>query len=201
DNIAQLVRMNCTQKACTGIERALAQSREPHAETLLAAQRLLEKDAGEQFLLHCMRGERIFADQAFQKVENGEWTIDGLSNGGEPVSVQDRVKLWLIAGSVKENRARTLRLLSEDVEISKQPVDQQVNRFAAFRASIAELKDTRFSLAQMFGHFVPKSVDASHKIHAQLRCGIAALAAERFRLANGRWPESLDKLVPKYLSA
>src|SRR5262249_53894113 len=126
-------------------------------------------DAGEQLLLHCMRGERIFADQAFQKVENGEWTIDGLSNGGEPVSVQDRVKYWLIAGSVKENRARTLRLLSEAVEISKLPVDQQVNKFAAFNASVAELKDTRFNLTHMFGYFVPKSVDASHKTHAKLR--------------------------------
>ena len=30
---------------------------------------------------------------------------------------------------------------------------------------------------------------------------LAAIAAERFRLDHTRWPESLDRLVPKYLSA
>src|SRR5205823_3863301 len=31
--------------------------------------------------------------------------------------------------------------------------------------------------------------------HALTRCAIAALAAERYRRANGRWPESLAELV------
>ena len=31
--------------------------------------------------------------------------------------------------------------------------------------------------------------------HAHMRCAVAALAAERFRRANGRWPESLSELV------
>lgn len=34
---------------------------------------------------------------------------------------------------------------------------------------------------------------------ASARVMQAALACERFRLASGRWPESLDELVPKYL--
>ena len=36
---------------------------------------------------------------------------------------------------------------------------------------------------------------------ALLRTTAAALAAERFRIDNGRWPDSLDQLVPKYISA
>ena len=34
-----------------------------------------------------------------------------------------------------------------------------------------------------------------------IRTAIAALAAERFRLDHGSWPESLDQLVPKYMAA
>ena len=36
---------------------------------------------------------------------------------------------------------------------------------------------------------------------AQLRTAVAALAAERFRIDHGRWPESLDQLVPRYIKA
>ncbi len=35
---------------------------------------------------------------------------------------------------------------------------------------------------------------------AQLRTAIAALAAERYRIDQGRWPESLEELVPTYIS-
>ncbi|MDO8632681.1 MAG: hypothetical protein Q7R41_19535, partial [Phycisphaerales bacterium] len=37
------------------------------------------------------------------------------------------------------------------------------------------------------------------KITAQLECTLAGLAAERFRLATGQLPKSLDELVPQYL--
>src|SRR5439155_15699761 len=33
-----------------------------------------------------------------------------------------------------------------------------------------------------------------------LRCAIVAVAAERYRLANGRWPETLAAVIPAYLS-
>ena len=33
-----------------------------------------------------------------------------------------------------------------------------------------------------------------------MRCGVAAVAVERYRLANGHWPDRLDDLVPAYLS-
>src|SRR5205814_10211529 len=36
---------------------------------------------------------------------------------------------------------------------------------------------------------------ATWRGHAQLRCAIAALAAERYRRQAGRWPDSLDALV------
>ena len=35
---------------------------------------------------------------------------------------------------------------------------------------------------------------------AQLRTAIAALAAERYRIDHGRWPESLEQLFPKYVA-
>jgi hypothetical protein len=40
-----------------------------------------------------------------------------------------------------------------------------------------------------------------HRNKAELRSAVAALAAERYRWAEGHWPESLDVLVPRYLVA
>jgi hypothetical protein len=51
--------------------------------------------------------------------------------------------------------------------------------------------------------FTPPAQDMLERCletRADLRCAMAALATERYRRANGRWPESLDALVPKYLS-
>jgi hypothetical protein len=43
---------------------------------------------------------------------------------------------------------------------------------------------------------IPKEAEAS----AQIRLAITGIAVERFRLAQGRLPEKLDKLVPQFLS-
>jgi hypothetical protein len=39
------------------------------------------------------------------------------------------------------------------------------------------------------------------RIHAQLDCARAVLGVERFRLAEGRLPETLEQLVPKFIEA
>jgi hypothetical protein len=40
-----------------------------------------------------------------------------------------------------------------------------------------------------------------HEQVAELRCSIAALAVERYRLGEGRWPTGLAELVPRYLAS
>jgi hypothetical protein len=46
-----------------------------------------------------------------------------------------------------------------------------------------------------------RMTDASLRSAALLRCGIAGLAVERYRLANGRWPDALEQAVPKFLAS
>jgi hypothetical protein len=43
-------------------------------------------------------------------------------------------------------------------------------------------------------------VSEAHRSSAgRLRCAFVAVALERYRRDHGRWPETLDALVPKYL--
>ena len=44
-------------------------------------------------------------------------------------------------------------------------------------------------------------LEAAAKAQTTRNLGLAAIALHRFRLATGKWPESVDELVPVYLSA
>jgi hypothetical protein len=51
--------------------------------------------------------------------------------------------------------------------------------------------------------FVPSYVRTAATLRqsqARLRCTAAALATERYRLAHGEWPTSLEAPVPEYLA-
>jgi hypothetical protein len=42
---------------------------------------------------------------------------------------------------------------------------------------------------------VAKVMEADNRTHAQTRCALVAVAAERYRRAHGNWPASVDALV------
>jgi hypothetical protein len=42
-------------------------------------------------------------------------------------------------------------------------------------------------------------LETDFRIEAQIRCTIAALAAERFRRQHGRWPATLGEVTPEFL--
>jgi hypothetical protein len=47
---------------------------------------------------------------------------------------------------------------------------------------------------------VPKVTTACVRVQSLLRSGLAAVAAERFRIQNKDWPPNLQALAPKYLA-
>jgi hypothetical protein len=90
-----------------------------------------------------------------------------------------------------------LRYFNEIVEIAKLPTEQQ-------QARLQELHEPRENRPKAWEG--TRGVDwlffaeIFHRNKAELRSAVAALAAERYRLAEGHWPESLDVLVPLYLA-
>lgn len=55
-------------------------------------------------------------------------------------------------------------------------------------------------LARLLASAWQKAAEASHRDSAEMRCGVVMLAAERYRKANGRWPEKIADLVPRFLA-
>jgi hypothetical protein len=68
----------------------------------------------------------------------------------------------------------------------------------ALLARAEELASTDRRLTQVFSDMRSFFVD-DFRARARLRSAVAALAAERFRRVHGRWPASLEELVPAFL--
>src|SRR5439155_4900237 len=100
-----------------------------------------------------------------------------------------------------QSRALKLEVMTEAVEIAKLPPDEQADRFQELDRKVKALPQnysTVFTVLAMPS--VMKIADACRRSRAELRCAIAALAVERYRLARGHWPEALQQLVPNELS-
>jgi hypothetical protein len=72
------------------------------------------------------------------------------------------------------------------------PVEKQSKALIAL-----PLLDDGIPLEGMFGTRTPQfKLEEDIRRQAMLRCMLVALAAERYRLARGQWPERLEQLVP-----
>jgi len=194
--ISQLVRLSCWKVAVRGLERTLAQG-ESSELTLEALQRLLEDEAEQPLLLLLARSERATIHQFLEVAEAGRF--DRATYGMMSRTRSYKLDNFLDRAKARGCHSAYLRFLTECVEIAKLPPEEQVERFKKL-----EMKEPEFVPEIMAGF----NKDSGFKILAAtfhrnlafLRCSIVAVAVERYRLANGRWPERLDDLVPRYLT-
>src|SRR5262249_49754007 len=107
-----------------------------------------------------------------------------------PLSLLEMASLY-VPGGVKHQRAALLRYLTRFVEAARLPPEPQREEIARLEAGLAEQP----LLVRAFTPGLAKIVEALRRSDAQLRCARAAVAAERYRRAHGRWPESLQELV------
>lgn len=197
--ISQLVRIACRSLALRKLERVLAQGQPAEAD-LAALQRFLTEAAEEPLCLHGVRGERAALDSMMQSIEDGKVSAWQLRNalrssplGGGPRFTVEDVAFFLGLGSFKKSRAVVLQHASEAVEIARGPIEDILPRYAAWQASANRLPP----LARLIVPSHDKYAGACVRHCAQMRCAATLVAVERFRLARGRWPETLAALVPE----
>jgi hypothetical protein len=194
--VSQIVRVACGRLALRALEQTLAQGEAP-APALEDLQRLLEAEAEEPLQLVALRAERVGFYECLQAMRTGRFNraAYGLAPsalGPTADGLYERVQAQACA-------AAYLRYFNELVEIAKLPSEQQQERLKGLREPSQKLPVLLEALTR--GSNWPKLAQSFHDARAELRCAAAALAAERYRLAEGRWPEGLDALVPRYLAA
>jgi hypothetical protein len=195
--ISQLTRAACRRVAVNALERALGQGKAGEA-ALGNAQGALEDEATKPLQLVAARGERAALDLCLRVIEAGEFNRAsyGLRAQSGWVALDDRRDRF----RARACHAAYLRYLNECVEIAKLPPEQQAERLKRMDAMRPENVPTIIE-ALAPGADYGKLVVTFHLDLARLRCAVAGVAAERYRLESGRWPDRLEDLVPRYLSA
>jgi hypothetical protein len=178
--ISQLIRNAGRAVAIANIERTLAQG-QPSQLALTELQKLLEDEEAAPLFLIAMRGERAGCDHLMQGLRAG--TVSVPLPGVEQLAQH-------IPGQVSRQRAQLLRVMTQMVEAAKLPEREQ-------RPRLEQLQDdkTRPFIVRLLVPAVSKVAGACQRTRAHLRCVIAGVAAERFRLKHGNWPDGIERLV------
>jgi hypothetical protein len=198
--MSALVRRAIEIVAFLTIQRLLAQGEIP-ADTLALAQRLLEEEISRPVFRNAWRGERARADLEFAALEAGDVKGSGLfptSTSGWLDLDSRRMKFAiysLLPGTLKENHAAILECYTRLIEVVGLPENERIIRLdelTAWQQNQPGLIWPPYA-ASRYQHQAELDLP---KLHA----AIAGLAVERYRLAQGHWPASLEALVPQYLS-
>jgi hypothetical protein len=209
--IAQLPRMSLRMQAARRVERILALATATATATeeeLLVIQKRLEKELAEDLLTPAFRGERATFAIFLENLESGRIPLSELSTDkGRSPETWDGVLSWtLYKAKMPAERAHHLRTMHEMIDIAHLPTHEQIPRMDSFSlrfltegARARENKELLFSTLMLPA--VDKVVEAAVREKAILSCAIAAVATERYRLANNAWPKTLEELCPKYLAS
>ena len=178
---------------------------EPDESSLRALQSAVARQRSAPVLLWALRGERAQQIELYRATFAGQPTaLNGqTSSGGSGAGAL--IMSYTHHGWWQDNGAMTTRWLSRLVDAAKLPPEQLSARLQAIGAEQRAAQDStvlyreRFALAVLLMPAIFKVSESYVRQQAMLACGEAAVAAERFRRQERRWPEQLAEMTPKYL--
>jgi hypothetical protein len=201
--VSQVARFSFDTMAVYCVEEALARG-EASGATLARVQAELAREARESLVLATLRGERGVEDELTKRFRTGE---------ADPIAALELERSplvrWYCQGrNLRENQARVLGRLNRMVELAKLPDDRQFAGLRQLESRWNNEWDTAGILDRLRWTPAKQSISvtmsvAMGQIRTRVLLDVATVgaAAERYRLAQGRWPDSPDRLVPEYLEA
>lgn len=194
--ISQIVRLSCVRAALNDLERTVAQGQASEV-TLAGLQQLLEDEEAVAHMLIAARGERAMVHEVLEGIKTGQVSVSQFTAPRVPNRLQAAWDSYAGPHLARQGHAPTLQKLTEFVESVKLPLEEQDRHLRLARLS---LRDPDMPLMmRLLYPAIDKYGQSNIVSHAHIRCAIAALAAERFRLAKGRWPKDVAEMVPKPL--
>jgi hypothetical protein len=185
--ISQLVRLALRKEAVHALARVLRHPR-PVAEAGLAQfQALLEDEFAYPLMKNVYRGERAILHDVHTKLANGTLTFGELR---EKLKTRDDQYLRSIVTKSHASYLHTYTILAESADA---PPDQWEQGHA--RARFARPTPYYDGLDPDWSGLTR----AARRGQAWLACAIAAVACERYRLGEGKLPQMLKDLAPKYV--
>ncbi len=194
--LSQLIRIAIVAVACGTAERVLAQG-EAADEDLAGLQQLLALEERHPTLRVAMRGERAILHDLFTKLENGTLKMTAVFGPGlaeMPRDVSWRRRLFgFTRGDIRHDHLLALELMNEHLELIERPAGEQPAAEARLLARIKALPPDAI-LARSVVPGLGSITDPFRRKQAQVRSFLVLLAAERYRLKHGTWPDKLEDL-------
>jgi hypothetical protein len=195
--LSQFIRRAGVEQACWAIEQMLGQC-EPPPEDMADLQKLIETEDAFPALLTAARGERALGHRVFEGVERGELSLDDLTTRQMDWLERTASPLWYM--DIREDHALYLSLMTRRIKDAQQPLHEQVALDKEFIQIVRALPKRAF-ISRSLLQALSEVGETFRRNHANLRCTIIALAAERFRREKSVWPNSMDELCPQYIAA
>lgn len=194
----QVKRLECWDDALNVLERALAHGRAA-AEDLEAVQPLLEAEADEPLAWMLLSGELAMCHLRFSALEAGELHLFasryGRSRYSPPIAP---LFDWLARDAIKVSHAGVVDYLSHRAAAARLPEPQQTIALRQLERSSSAEPMTGGWLGEWRSRRLLRFV---RRGQLRLRTAAVALAAQRYRLRHGTWPETLQALAPDYVAA
>jgi hypothetical protein len=198
--VSQLVRIACQSLTVSTLERAVNRT-EFSDEQLADLSRTLVNAEDPCAVVRAFVGERCeglsILKMPAAKIHP---LLDMASYRPHPLVGAPAIWLYRFAGLADMDAIIYLDLMNDYIKALKLPPEQ--------RQEAADAVDARFDktsrihvLLHTIMHELSNCTIIDLRIAAQLRTARAGLAIERYRLAAGKLPESLAKLMPTYLDA
>jgi len=195
------LRVSVRKLAVSGVERLLAMTN-PDEPTLLRLQELLEAERRENLAHAMVRGERA------------QWArfLEGLRAGQRPLAEhmqRGMPEAWLLVRILAHHQAfllpaeevQTLRAFQEAEAITRRPVAEQPPEWDRLKRQVSGAwpPELAIQLSGRAQRLIERCSDRFLEDQTRLTLVQTALACERFRRVQERWPRSLEELVPAYL--
>jgi hypothetical protein len=197
--MSALARVAGLRMAANRVERTLALS-EPHGR-LAEVQELLLREADADLFWYALRGERAVLDVTFTSLRDGTLPPDDVVGDGTSRAkdaFRTRIAVWRYRPRAAGDHATWLDITTKMCEARTLPEHRQRAAVQAAGDQVRQFQrsSTEALLSRLFVPRIARWHETSLRAKAQLRCAAAALAVERYRLATGSWPATLDA-IPK----
>lgn len=201
--ISSLVRYACRSIAIESTMRVLALTDSKAAGAELAVlQSALYAEVDEPVLLNGLRGELALFNRYFDALNDGTIAPDQMFKMGETKpSLEGRASFYFRRSFLPEDQRRYLQRMSELINAAKGPPHEQIATVKRVEDELRANRSSWYFFHQLALPATVKVMEASLRNRAELLSAATLIACERFRLARGRWPESLAELPKDLLPA
>jgi hypothetical protein len=165
---------------------------------MIVIRKLLADEDAYPDLIVAARGERAFDHGTFDAIESGDVSFGKMATGRTEWT--DRFYSLFYRDNLRDEHPIMLTLMTRWIAIAQLPPSLQALAEQQLAEDGRNLPNSAI-LTRLLLPAYQKVGEASRRKHACIRCMNAALAAERYRQTHKHWPDSLDKLCPRFLSA